>query len=269
MQRIKILFFIIPLILLFNSFQDDMKKNNVLFCYGKMKPENVKGYKYVIVESKHYFPSNIRVMKAQNSKVLAYISLGEVNAAAIHYEDLKKHTLGKNKIWNSYYLNLKSKKTQEILMTMIDELFDKGYDGLFLDNFDNFTIHGPQKEQKEYIVSFMKAIKEKYPKKIFIQNAGLDLVSETSKYVDAVAIESVATDYSFKTKKYALRDKGEFVSHLNRINAINKAYNVPMILIEYADNSKLVEQIENRIDTTNYNYFIGKIDLQTIPEYKD
>lgn len=269
MRRIKILLLIIPLILLFNSFQDDMKKNNVLFCYGKMKPEEVKGYKYVIVESKHYFPSNIRVMKSQNEKVLAYISLGEVNAAAVHYEKLKKHTLGKNKIWNSYYLNLKSDKTQETLMGMIDELFDKGYDGLFLDNFDNFTIHGPQKEQKEYIVAFMKMIKEKYPKKVFIQNAGLELVPETAKYVDAVAIESVATDYSFKTKKYALRDKTQYTNYINRINEINKTYNVPMILIEYADTAKLVDKIEDRIDSTKYNYFIGRIDLQTIPQYKD
>ena len=144
MQRIKILFVILPLILLFNSFQNDMKKSNVLICYGKMNPELIKGYKYVIVESKHYFASNIRVLKSKNEKVLSYISLGEVNANATHYLELKKHTLGKNEIWNSYYLDLNSKKTIETLMHIIDETFANGYDGLFLDNFDNFTIHGPQ-----------------------------------------------------------------------------------------------------------------------------
>lgn len=268
MQRIKILLFIIPLLLFFN-FQNDMKKNNVLVCYGKIKPELVKGYKYVIVESKHYFPSNIRVLKSQNEKVFAYISLGEVNAAAVHYADLKKHTLGKNKIWNSYYLDLKSKKTIETLMVIIDDLFDKGYDGLFLDNFDNFTIHGPQKDQKEQIINLMKMIKEKYPKKMFIQNAGLDLIPETSKYVDAIAIESVATTYSFKTKKYGLRDKEQFLAYIQRINSIKKTCNVPFILIEYADNQKLSDQVQERIDSTRHDYFIGKIDLQSIPKYKE
>ena len=96
MQRIKILFVILPLILLFNSFQNDMKKSNVLICYGKMNPELIKGYKYVIVESKHYFASNIRVLKSKNEKVLSYISLGEVNANATHYLELKKHSIYKH-----------------------------------------------------------------------------------------------------------------------------------------------------------------------------
>jgi endo-alpha-1,4-polygalactosaminidase (GH114 family) len=39
------------------------------------------------------------------------------------------------------------------MIEMVDELFAKGYDGLFLDNIDNFTIHGPQKEQKTAIVN--------------------------------------------------------------------------------------------------------------------
>ena len=268
MRRIKFLFFILPFILLFNSFQNDMRKNSVLICYGKMKPEEIKGYKYLIVESKHYFPSNVRVLKSQNEKVFAYISLGEVNENAVHYQDLKKHTLGKNKIWNSYYLNLKSKKTVETLMEIIDEIFDKGYDGLFLDNFDNYTIHGPQKDQKDEIINLMKLIKEKYPKKMFIQNAGLDLAGETAKYIDAIAIESVATDYSFKGNKYGLRKKEQFVPYLNRLNTINKTYNVPIILIEYADNEKLVDQIEQRIDSTSHDYFIGNIDLQTLPKFK-
>lgn len=246
-----------------------MKKNNVLVCYGKMKPEAIKGYKYVIVESKHFFPSNIRVMKSQNEKVIAYISLGEVNANAPHYNELKQHTLGKNKIWNSYYLNLESEKTIQTLIEIIDELFNKGYDGLFLDNFDNFTIHGPQKDQKDAIVNLLKKIKEKYPKKIFIQNAGLDLVPETSKYVNAIAIESVASEYSFKTKSYNLRDKKEFEAYYSRIQLINETYKIPLILIEYADSNKLMNQIVERIEDSNCDYFIGSIDLQTLPKFKE
>ncbi len=268
MQRIKYLLFLFPLFLVINSFQNDMKKNNVLVCYGKIKPESIKGYQYVIVESKHYLPSNIRVMKTQNQNVIAYISLGEVNANAPHYADLKKHTLGKNKIWNSYYLNLQSEKTVETLMAIIAETFDKGYDGLFLDNFDNFTMHGPQKDQKDAIVSLLKKIREKYPKKILIQNAGLDLMNETSKYINAVAIESVASDYSFESKSYNLRTKSQFDTYFSRIESVYETYKVPIILIEYADSTKLMHQIQQRIEDSNYNYFIGNIDLQTIPKFK-
>lgn len=268
MRHIKYLLLIIPLIFIFNSFRKDMRKDSVLVCYGKLNPETTKGYKYLIVESKHYFPSSIRVFKSQNEKVFAYISLGEVNESAPHYNELKKLTLGKNKIWNSHYLDLSKKKTIETLMLIVDEIFAKGYDGLFLDNFDNYTIHGPQKEQKAGIIELMQLIKNKYPKKMFIQNAGLELIPETNSFVDAIAVESIATDYNFDTKKYSLRKKEQFDTYLNKINQLHSEYKIPFIIIEYADSQALVSQIKDRLDDTQHNYFIGNIDLQTLPKFK-
>jgi uncharacterized protein (TIGR01370 family) len=268
MRLIKIFFYLFPTFLVSNFISGDMKKSTVLVCYGKLKPESIKGYHYVILESKHYLPSNIRVIKSQNEKVFAYISLGEVNAHAPHYAKLKNHTLGKNEIWNSYYLNLKSDKTKAVLMTIVDDLFNKGYDGLFLDNIDNFTIHGPQKDQKDELVELLKMIREKYPKKQFIQNAGLDLISETDPYVNAIAIESIATSYSFKSKKYQLRDKAQFEILMDRLEKVNKEYKVPVILIEYADSAVLTNQVLERIKPSKFDYFIGNIDLQTLPKFK-
>ena len=153
-------------------------------------------------------------------------------------------------------------------MGIIDEIFTKGYDGLFLDNFDNFTIHGPQKDQHEAIIALLKKIKEKYPTKMFIQNAGLDLISESSKYINDIALESVASSYDFKTKTYNLRDKIQFEEYLNRIKSLNEKYKIPFILIEYADTSLLENQIVDRIGSANMDYFIGNIDLQNLPNFK-
>lgn len=245
-----------------------MRKDSVLVCYGKLNPETTKGYKYLIVESKHYFQSNIRVFKSQNEKVFAYISLGEVNENAPHYKDLKKITLGKNKIWNSHYLDLNEPKTIETLMIMVDELFEKGYDGLFLDNFDNYTIHGPQKDQKAGIIELMKRIKKKYPKKTFIQNAGLELLPDTHNYVDAVAVESVATDYNFKNQKYSLRSQEAYEQYLNKITQLHQSHHLPFIIIEYSNTETLAAQVKSRLNTTPFDYFIGNIDLQTLPKFQ-
>ncbi len=267
MPRIKILFIILPLILLFNSFQDDMKKSTVLFCYGKTKPAQIKGYKYVVLESKHYTPSNIKTLKSQNQKVFAYISLGEINENSSHFSDFKKHTIGKNEIWNSHYLNLNSTKANALIIEMVDEIFGAGYDGVFLDNIDNFTIFGPQKEQKEKVIALIKMIKEKYPKKMFIQNAGLELAEETSRYIDVIAVESVASAYSFKDKKYSLRAQKDYETYMERINNISSTYSIPFILVEYAGSKALVEQIDKRLENAKFDYFIGNINLQTIPQF--
>lgn len=268
MQRIKVLLVIVPLILVFNSFrQDDMKKSTVLFCYGKTKPEDIKGYKYVILEPNHQSYKDIRQVRTQNDKVLAYISLGEINENSKHYKDFKKCLLGKNELWNSHYIDLNSKKANDLLVQMVDEIFELGFDGLFLDNIDNFTIHGPQKEQNENVVKLIKEIKEKYPKKCFMQNAGLDLVPETSRYVDVIAIESVATNYNFKDKKYNLSEKTIFEANLNRINTLNSTYSIPFILVEYADSKELAEEVKKRVVPSGFDFFIGTIDLQTIPKF--
>lgn len=269
MQLIKLLFYILPSILVTNIFANTIEKNTVLICYGKLNPQNIKGYTYVILESKYYLPSDIRVIKAQNDKVFAYISLGEVNVNANYYSSLKNNTLGKNEVWNSYYLDLKWDKTLEIVLKVIDDIFKKGYDGLFLDNLDNFTFYGPQKDQKSELIALLKSIKEKYPDKKFIQNAGLELVKETATLIDFIAIESVATDYSFYPKKYKLRDTNEFKTYLNQIKLINNTYEIPIILIEYADSKQLYNQIIERIKPSQFDYFIGKIDLQTVPIFKN
>ncbi|MFN9113259.1 MAG: endo alpha-1,4 polygalactosaminidase [Bacteroidota bacterium] len=267
MQRIKVLLVVVPLIILFNSFQDNMEKGNFLFCYGKVHPSKVKDYKYAILESKNFTIKDVARMRAQNEKVFAYISLGEINKHSNYFAALEKHTLGKNEIWNSYYIDLNSKKANEILLKMVDEIFSFGYDGLFLDNIDNFTIHGPQKDQTKNVINLIRQIKDKYPKKMYIQNAGLDLTEETSRYIDIIAIESIATNYDFKAKKCMLSEQNIFETKLNRINEISGTYSVPFILIEYADSNELAEKVRKRIVETGYDVFVGNIDLQTIPKF--
>jgi hypothetical protein len=269
MRLIKIFLCLLPVFLLANFIANDMKNNTVLICYGKLKAETIKGYGYVILESRNFLPSNIRVIKSQNEKVFAYISLGEVNENAPHYQQLKGSTLGKNNIWNSYYLDLRSPKTNAVLMEIVDGIFAKGYDGLFLDNIDNFTIHGPQKSQKAELLALLKQIKDKYPKKQFIQNAGLDLASETAPLVDAIAIESIATAYDFNKKKYQLREKTQFESLMDRVKSVNESTKIPVILIEYSDSVKLTSQVLERIENTGFDHFIGNIDLQTLPKFKE
>ncbi len=269
MRLTKIILCIFSFFLVYNLIACDMKRDSVLVCYGKLKAENIKGYDYVIVESKHYLASNIRVMKAQNRSVMAYISLGEVNEHAPHYKELQGSTLGKNSIWNSFYLDLRAPKTTEIILKLVDDAFQKGYDGLFLDNLDNFTVHGPQREQKPELLALLSKIKARYPHKQFIQNAGLELAPETAPFIKAIMIESIATAYDFKTKTYKLREKKQFEDMMKHLKSVSETAKIPVYLIEYSDSKKLNKQILERILPSDFDYFIGNINLQTIPRFKE
>lgn len=243
-------------------------KEEVLFCYGKLKPQSIVGYKYVVLEAKNYTKADITTIQKNNVHVLAYISLGEISAHSEHFKALKNNTLGKNENWNSHYLDLSSSKTVVALMLIIKDLLSDGYDGLFLDNIDNFSTYGKQKEHKEYLIKFLTKLRKEYPKLFFLQNAGLDIVEDTNKFVDAVAIESVATNFTFEDKKYKLRDEEDYKKYIAKLKNINNKYSLPIILIEYADTKKLHDAIVKRIISTGFSFFIGKIDLQTLPNYK-
>jgi len=266
MRLIKMFLFILPSILVPGAFAA-VSKATTLVCYGRLNPESIQGYGCVILESEHYTGAEIRKIKLQNEKVLAYISLGEVNKNAKHYPLLKNNTLGKNTIWDSYYLNLKEPKTTQILMQIITDAIDMGYDGFFLDNLDNYTKFGPQPDQKAEVVALLKTIFEKYPHFTFLQNAGLELIDETAPYIDGLVIESIATNYTFNDKKYKLRNEADYENYTEKLKTIKSTYNLPITLIEYADTAALRDAVEKRIKNLGFEYFIGNINLQTIPQF--
>ena len=74
---------------------------------------------------------------------------------------------------------------------------------------DNYTIYGPTPQKKEALISFLKALKTLYPELKVMQNAGLEVLEETHHFIDAVAVESIASNYDFDKNPYqkALLDK--------------------------------------------------------------
>lgn len=248
-------------------FSNTVNKSSVLVCYGKLDPTKIKGYNYVILEERNFKKEEIAILKKNNKNVLAYISLGEVNSNAIHYKLLKNRTLGKNNTWDSYYLNLKDKTTPVVLMSLIKKVLDKGFDGLFLDNIDNFSSFGPQFAQRNELVALIQRIKKEYPNHILVQNSGLELLPDTKRFIESVLFESVATDFSFKEATYKLRESTDFNQRLKNIKEVSSKHKIPVLLIEYADNKMLHDQIVQRLSSTNFEYFIGKIDLQSVPNF--
>jgi hypothetical protein len=244
-------------------------QNSALFCYGDFYPQDVSGLDYVVVEPLVFNAADVAILKSQNKKVLAYISLGEVSAVASHYEKVKSETLQKNEIWNSYVLDISAPKTRAALMDLIVEhIADKGFDGLFLDNIDNYTIYGPTPEKKDALISFLKDVKLRFRESVLMQNAGLLILDSTNEFIDIVAVESVATDYNFEKNQYRLRDNKGFEERLNSVKTAHAETEIPFLLIEYADSIKLKKEVEKRLSKTDFPLFIGQIDLQKPPVFK-
>jgi len=257
-------------IILFSSFcRSQTMEHSSLFCYGDFYPETVKGYEYVIVEPSVFSKKDVSTLKSNNKNALAYISLGEVNEAAAHYEAIKDETLSKNGIWNSHILDIGATKTKNALFELIDNhLKTKVFSGLFLDNIDNYTDFGPTPNKIGDLLLFLEEVKKRYPSSIIMQNAGLFIADETRPFIDIIAVESVITDYDFENKKYRLRKNTDFEKRLNRIENIKHNIKIPIILIEYAKSNVLVKKVLKRLKKICLPYFIGEIELKYPPQKK-
>lgn len=243
-------------------------KENVFLCYGKVPVSSVKNYKYVIVEEAYYNKEEVTVLKQQNEIVICYISVGELDKYVSYFKEAVNYTLpGKNPIWDSYFLDISKPELQDILQKNITEKLAKGFDGLFLDNVDNYGRYGQQKHLEEHFLSFLKKIKTSFNNIYLMQNAGLDLVAKTHSYINSIAIESVVTDYNFKDKEYRLRDKRQKKSIIRKIKYLEEKHEIPFILIEYADTKRLYKKIKRKTKKHNWSLFVGQIDLQKPPTF--
>ncbi len=268
MQRTKAITLLFSFLII-GQIQSQTMEQSSLFCYGDFHPETVKGYDYVVIEPSLFSKKDVTLIKSNNKYVLAYISLGEVNEAAAHYNNIKAETLGKNNVWNSHIVNISATQTRAALFALIERhMTIKGFDGLFLDNIDNYTEFGPTPNKITDLLSFLKQIKNRYPNSVIMQNAGLFIADETRPFIDLIAVESVVTDYDFKKKKYQLREKTDFRNRLNRVENIKRMNNIPIILIEYAKGKRLINQVLKSLKKNNMSYFIAEIELKHPPQKK-
>lgn len=256
-----------PTLVVSDEFRNKPISKSILVCYGRLEPELVNGYDILIIESTYYSIYEVNRLKAQNGKVIAYISLGEINSNSPYFSKFKDHFIGKNETWNSHYLNLKSKEVGLILIEMITTIMSKGFDGLFFDNVDNFSTYGPQFQQKQELTTLLKEINTKYPKHFFIQNSGLELVPSTAEFIDTLVMESVITNYTFDSSGYKLREVDKADLTLDKLKLLKKKYRIPIILIEYSDSMNLNDAIQSKMHTYNFDYFIGNISLLTVPQF--
>lgn len=269
MRLIKLFLFLLPSVITGQPDTRHDAKSSFLVCYGRLDPASVKGYRLVILEAAHYKAHEIRLMKKNNDCVLAYISLGEVNEHARHFDKFKNNISGKNTTWNSHYLDLTKTSTTKLLLDMMAAEYEKGFDGFFLDNLDNFGSFGPQKEQKQHLFDLLSQMRNQWPEKQLVQNAGLEMITETAALVNGVIVESVATDYSFEHRMYRLRKPDSaFESYARRLQEVAKMHQLPVYVIEYAHSQKLKQQVKERLAPFQLEYFIANIDLQTLPKFK-
>lgn len=234
--------------------------------YEKITPGELSEYDLVIVEPSHYNRAEIKELQATGTKVIAYISLGEVNTSRWYFPIFEERGfLGKNANWDSYYINLADPFIYAFFFDeIIPEIMVRNFDGLFLDTVDAVAPYTERSHLQPHMASLIRQIRSAYPDATIIQNAGLFLLDSTSRAVDAVLVEDVATHYDFGSQTYKLKRETAYQQQVNRISELSVKHELPFLIIDFADSASLRTRAVQRLDSLSYPYFINTIGLNNI-----
>ncbi len=240
-------------------------------CYTKVTPEQVRNYRMVIIEPDFYTKEEMEALRATGTKIIAYVTLGEVDANRWYFPRLSEiGFLGKNENWNSFFIDLqKAEARRIILMEVLPAITAKGVDGLFLDTVDAVAPATERAYLQPYMVQLIEGIRQRYPDLTVIQNAGAFLLEETGDDVDAFLTEALASDYDFENKSYRIRSAKEFNERLEYLNHYSNQSSKPYFIVGFADSESKRKQIKTRLDTLGRPYFISNIGLSELPVHPD
>ncbi len=235
--------------------------------YSDITPSVVSGYKLLIVEPYFYTKQEIAEFNSRGIKVVAYLSLGEVNESRRYFSEFKEIGLiGKNENHGSYFINLSEPSIKEKFVNeIVPELLSYGYDGLFLDTIDAVAPYTLRRNMEQDMVDLISAIRSRNPDKLLIQNAGLFLLDKTAAHIDAVTVEAVASGYDFDKNEYQIKSVKEYEERLEFIDSLHDTYKVPFLIIDFAENYGNSLLIKNRLVESGHPFFISNIEFKGLP----
>jgi hypothetical protein len=216
--------------------------------YGSGKAEELSRFDVAIVEPAGQQETDVALMKANGTLVLAYVSVTEVAGydplfPLLEPSDWLLDVAGKplrNDVFNTSLVDLRSSRWQSLLLHRIGSFLTRsGYDGVFLDTIGNTESFGHQVEAAAALVERMRRM---HPDAVLVQNNGLNsLCMETKCWIDGVCWENP----SFADSEAAAWNKAV----VTRLQVLMESNDIAILLLletgkaEHNSNMRLAERI--------------------------
>ena len=194
----------------------------------------------VVVLDPHAHPP-LPLVKRHGSLLLSYVSLGEVNTNHLEYAAIagEPWVLSPNPSWpDARRLDVRAPGYERWLLDrVVPGALAGPVNGLFLDTADT-VLDLEQSDPRRYkgaaraLERVLAEMKRRHPRALLMINGGLPIAERLPTVLDAVALESIWTDYDFKAKAYRVRPADEAESRallLNRVVALG----LPVFTLEY------------------------------------
>src|SRR3989338_3729829 len=171
-----------------------------------------------------------------------YLSVGEVNTSRNVWPEImgEDFVVEENPDWpGAWRVDIRSPRWRQLLLAkVIPKIFEKGYQGLFLDTVDT-AAYLEEKDpknfagSKEAMVRFIQTIREKYPDALILPNNALELLDDYGDVLYGVTVEDLYTRCDPLRRVCAPTPLEETRFKESKLNAFKSRFKKPVFNILY------------------------------------
>lgn len=239
--------------------------------YGdNASPRQLNDYGLVVLD-RHY-PYDLKTLKNNHTRVIGYLSIGEVTTGDPWFEKTKSNglLLHENPRWKgSHTVDIRNPLWQQIILQeALPSLLSQGFEGVMLDTLDSpLALEKTKAGMHAAAKRLVKEIRQNYPQLIIIQNRGYEVLEDTAPDLNYVIAESTFTNVGGDDHKYLLREQAEQDYALNYLQKARAAAPKLRVLgLEYWDPSdkKMNVQLFEKMCKNNMLPFVSVPSLNQI-----
>jgi uncharacterized protein (TIGR01370 family) len=196
----------------------------------------------LVVFDRRYHP-DFKTLQPR-TKVLAYVSMGEIYDDVSEKDDLARDNLllFKNEKWNSHAVDLTSGRWQRMIKFYVEDAISRGFDGVMLDTVDSPLYWAKQENPIRYQAmqvaarNIIRDIRAQHPDKKIMLNHGLSILEQVEPDLDYALAESILThkdDFTGQFQWLQAKAYANAVAQLHTIVA--RTGNIQVLTLDYWD----------------------------------
>ncbi|MCM3680183.1 MULTISPECIES: endo alpha-1,4 polygalactosaminidase [Sphingomonas] len=234
-------------------------------------PSLARQFDLLVLEPHHARP--IAPLRGPSSKLLGYVSLGEVEKSRPYFATLLRDGAlrAPNPHWpDARHVDLRHPAWRAALLNLVvPAILAMGYDGLFLDTLDNAeAMERDDPEGNKGMVAaaagLVAALRARFPGILLMLNRGYAALPEVAPRIDYLLGESMASRWSFAAKRYEMLSDGDWHWQAERLRSA-KARNPALRLttLDYWDpaDGKTVAALYARERAAGFDPYVATLAL--------
>lgn len=240
--------------------QSQETPSSIAFYYGPVDSvRELLSYDRVVVSPTNITDRQISQLHAANIQVFAYLSIGEWDNS-LGAVPANSTILTQNTDWNASVMDLGNSDWRSYLLSQAQILNSKGFDGLFLDTLDSYTLAGLSvtnlATQQTALIETLNALAQSEQSDTSVElilNRGFELINRLAFKPQAVVAESMIHGYNAAVDSYFTRTMEDTQWVSDRLKEVQEE-GIEAIVIDYLPSHRHQDRIDAAKDLVELGF---------------